>query len=294
MIFKKLGEWIAIGFLMVLLTTDYGYPDPIQRDVTIAIYPCTDAVSSFKKFHPLIAYLSARTGFTFRLSHPKRACIYEKDIRNGKVDFVMQDPHVYLELNHLYDPSSVLQTLNQDGTLLQRAVVIVRKDSGLYSLGALKGKTVMFGPLSSTAKWVAAKFLFEEKGIHIDTDLWEYVNGGCCEDMAFNVYLKAVDAAVICEHFLRNERQNSLELGVDLTKLRVVDRTRPVPTKVFAAAKQTPPEIIDVVVQALISLDARDMTHRAILEAGELGGFKKTTPKDRIALRETVDALSTD
>ena len=55
----------------------------------------------------------------------------------------------------------------------------------------------MFGPKLSAARWVAAKALFEENGMNIDKDLKAYSNGKCCEDVAFNVYLKAVDAGVV-------------------------------------------------------------------------------------------------
>ena len=63
--------------------------------------------------------------------------------------------------------SSLLQTRALDGTTRQSAVVVVRRDSGVLELAQLRGKTVMFGPRTSSPKWVAARLLFE-----VEASMW--------------------------------------------------------------------------------------------------------------------------
>ena len=153
---------------------------------------------------------------------PRDSAEFERAIKNGDIDFAFQDPHMYVRFADLYDKGTLIRALTREGTTSQSGVVIVRKDSGINKLEDLIGKTVMFGPKLSAAKWVAAKLLFEENGINIDKDLKAYSNGGCCEDIAFNVYLKAVDAGVVCDHFLGEHSEKQQELGVEAKQISVI------------------------------------------------------------------------
>lgn len=137
----------------------------------------------------------------------------------------------------------------------------------------------MFGPKASSARWGAAKLLFNKSGIDIDNDLREFSNGGCCEDIAFNVYLQAVDAGLVCDHFLSEHNNKQKELGFDARQLVVIGKTRPVPTKIFAATRNVAPDIVAGINQALLSLDININAHKKILYAAELGGFLKTDQK---------------
>jgi ABC-type phosphate/phosphonate transport system substrate-binding protein len=130
--------------------------------------------------------------------------------------------------------------------------------------------------------------LFEENGINIDKDLKSYSNGGCCEGIAFNVYLKAVDAGVVCDHFLEEHSKKQKELGVDAEEILVVCRTKSVPTRVFAARQEINNDIIAKVNQALLRLDNNKPAHKKILYRAELGGFQKSTDEDYDSIRMLI------
>ena len=161
----------------------------------------------------MVTYLKEKTGFDIKLVVPRDTTELERSIKNGDIEFAFLDPHMYVRLVHLYDKSTLIRSLTREGATSQSGVVIARKDSGIEKLKDLMGKTVTFGPKLSAARWVAAKSLFEENGINIDKDLKSYSNGGCCEDVALNVYLKAVDAGVVCDHFLGEHEERQQEHG---------------------------------------------------------------------------------
>jgi len=152
----------------------------------------------------------------------------------------------------------------------------------------------MFGPKLSAAKWVAAKSLFEENGINIDKDLKAYSNGGCCEDIAFNVYLKAVDAGVVCDHFLEEHSKKQQELGVEAEEINVICRTKSVPTRVFSARQEINNDIITKVNQALLRLDNNKPAHKKILYRAELGGFLKSKDEDYNGIRMLIGAKTVE
>ena len=288
MMINKLSKGAIAGLFLMLLLISASYADEVQKNITIAIFPCTDIVMSFTKFHPLVTYLKEETGFDINLVVPRDSAKFERDIKNKDIDFALQDPHIYTGLVRLYDKNTLIRALTREGTTSQSGVVIARKDGGINTLKDLIGKTVMFGPKLSSARWVAAKLLFKENGINIDKDLRAYSNGGCCEDVAFSVHLKAVDAGVVCDHFLEEHSEKQQELGVEAKQISVICKTKPVPTKVFAARQDLNNGIIIKVIQALLKLDNKKPEHAKILYSAELGGFQKSKDEDYDNMRMII------
>jgi phosphonate transport system substrate-binding protein len=144
----------------------------------------------------------------------------------------------------------------------------------------------MFGSKLSASRWLAARLLFEENGINIDKDLKSYSNGGCCEDIAFNVYLKAVDAGVVCDHFLEEHSEKQEELGINAKQLNIIGKTKAVPTRIFVARKGVSDDIVTKIDNALLSLDRTKPEHAKILYPAELGGFLRTKADEYDSLRD--------
>ncbi len=286
---RKLNRRILLTLFCVCLLPSFGSDvDAAQTTFNLAILPCSDIVTSFKKFHPLIAYLEQETGFNFQLLVPADFAEFERSMTNGEIDFVFQDPHTYVRLANLYDQNALLQALTREGATIQAGVVVVRKESGIQSMEDLRGKNVMFGPKLSAAKWLAARLLFEEHGINIDHDLRAYSNGGCCEDIAFHVYLKTVDAGVVCHHFLETHLNKQQELGFEASQLMIIARTDDVPTRVFAARKALEPDIVSEVNRALLRLDNQHPAHVQILQNAEIGGFRRSSDADYNGIRALI------
>ena len=264
----------AMLLIMLFLQVTSISAEVQKKPITIAVLPCTDIVMTFKKFHPLATYLTQKTGLPIRLVVPENLTKFETSLHNGEIDFALQDPHTFLKLSNLFDKDSLLRALNLEGGTTQSGVIIVRNDSGIHKVTDLKGKTVMFGPKFSASKWLAGRLLLEDNGINIEKDLKAYLNGGCCEDIAFNVYLKAVDAGVVCDHFAGEHEDKQKELGIDASQIMVIAKTKDVPMKVFSARKGIDKKTIIKVRQALLNLDRHNPDDLKILFPTELGGFK--------------------
>lgn len=291
MMIERLSKRIIIGAFFMCLMVPGSYTDKAngaRKRITIGILPCTDAVMTFKMFHPLITYIEHETGFDIKMAIPRNFTEFERDIKNGDMDFALQDPHTYVRLAGLYDKSAIIRALNPDGTATQSAVVIARKDSGMNKLEDIRGKTVMFGPRLSAHKWLAAKLLFEQNGINIDKDLKAYSNGGCCEDIAFSVYIKRVDAGLVCDHFFMGHLRRQPELGIDIKQILDICRTKLIPTRVLAARQEISKAVVAKVNQALLRLDKEKRAHTKILSRAELGGFQKSKDEDYDGIRMLI------
>ena len=291
---RKLGKEMTMSAFLVLLLAAACFAGASKKHVSIAVFPCTDAVMSFKKFHLLVSYLQEETGLDVSLSVPGNYAEFERAVRNGDIDFAFQDPHIYVRLAGLYDRGALVRALTREGAATQAGVVIARKDSGIGKLADLKGRTVMFGPRLSAARWLAAKSLFEQNGMDIDKDFKAYSNGRCCEDIAFSVYLKAVDAGVVCDHFLGEHSKKQKALGLEAKQIAVVCKTQPVPTRIFAARRGLGADIVARVNRALLGLDKNSPAHAKILSRAELGGFQKSRDGDCDGMRRLLDEKKTE
>jgi ABC-type phosphate/phosphonate transport system substrate-binding protein len=150
----------------------------------------------------------------------------------------------------------------------------------------------MFGPEFSSVRWFAAKLLFEQNGLNIEKDLKSYSHGQHCQDIAFNVQFGAVDAGVVCDHFLEGGFKKQNELGVNPEKLAVIGSTKSIPTRVFAARRDFRVDIAAKVVQALLKLNSAIPAHETILCHAELGGFQtsKATDYDDVGVQLGITA----
>jgi hypothetical protein len=59
---RKLGKEMTMSAFLVLLLAAACFAGASKKHVSIAVFPCTDAVMSFKKFHLLVSYLQEETG----------------------------------------------------------------------------------------------------------------------------------------------------------------------------------------------------------------------------------------
>jgi phosphonate transport system substrate-binding protein len=258
----------------------FAHATETSKPIQLAILPCENIETTFEKSYPLLKFLIKQTNVDVRLVVPANYSAFETSLRKGEIDFALQDSHTYLMSKDLYNNAELLRVLSMEGETRQSAVVVVRQDSHIKTLSDLRGKTVMFGPESSLTKWVAAKLLFAESGINIDKDLRAYSHGGSCEDIAFSVYLRSVDAGVICQHFLEEHEAKQKELGLEGGQLLVIDRTKSVPTRVFTPRKDVSLDIVSKINNTLLNLEKKNPEHRNILYRMELGGFQRAQTKD--------------
>jgi phosphonate transport system substrate-binding protein len=285
---RKLNTVIILGALLVSLLVDVSDPAAEKKQITMTILPCYDIVMTFKKFHPLITYLEQQTGFDIKIAVQTDFSEFELGIRNGDIDFALQDPHTYVSLADLFNRDALLGTLTPEGAASRRGVIITRKGSGIGAVADLREKTVMFGPKQSIAKWIAAKILFEKNGIDIDEDLLSYSNGKCCEDIAFNVYLEAVDAGAVCSHFIDEYSDKQDGLGIDINQIIVIGKTDLVPTRVFTASNAISGEVVTKFIQALLGIDNTNPDHADMLERAEIGGFQSVSDEDYDDVRDLI------
>ena len=274
---RKYATFLLPGLLCFIFFWTTSCIAEDDSHVKIAILPCSDVVKSFERFKPLIDNIEKDTGLTVKTIFPKD----EKDLlrlfRNKNVDFILHSPYGYSKIKDDINTQSILKALGPDGKDFEVGYLIVRKDSGLKTMHDLKGKTVFFGMECSASRWIYARKFFKLNGIDIDKDLGGYSDGGCCEDICFNVYLKAADAGLVCKHYFDEQ----MKIGTKhIMELAVIEEAPPSPTQIFAAHKETPQAIVDLVHKSLRAIDMDNPKYSSLVTITEIGGFVQATPEE--------------
>ncbi len=89
---RILGGLLASTVLAALPLVSGGGPGSETR-LRLAVLPCTNIESTFRKLHPLLVYLKAATGLSVSLVVPADLADFESTTANGRLDFALQDPH---------------------------------------------------------------------------------------------------------------------------------------------------------------------------------------------------------
>ena len=107
------------------------------------------------------------------------------------------------------------------------------------------------------------------------------------------LYIKRVDAGLVCDHFFSGHPRRQPELGIDIKQIIDICRTKLIPTRVFAARPEISKAVVAKVNQALLRLDKEKHAHTKILSRAELGGFQKSKDEDYDGIRMLIGDKTT-
>jgi ABC-type phosphate/phosphonate transport system substrate-binding protein len=272
---------ISIVFTLLLPFGKVCAAHQTPPNITIAVLPCSDVVKTFERTNPLIRLIENKTGFNVQALFPESEKELIRLFRKGNADFALNSPHAFATLNDVINPRSLLKALGPDGSAEETGFLVVRKDSGLESIHDLRGKSVIMGMECSAGRWRCARKMFEQHGIDIERDLASYKDGGCCEDISFNVFFRAADAGLVCQHYFEEQKR----LGnKHIEALRVIARSPPAPTPFFAAHTKTPESVIDKVRESLMAINSDDPSYNSLVRVTEISGFVSATPEEYMKL----------
>ena len=212
-------------------------------------------------------------------------------ILGGSIDLALLGPSSYAAL-HIADPeaaSPILVKVNLDGSIGYHSIGFARVDSGLASLGDVKGKTFGFGDPNSTSGYLIPSIEIPEvtgatmdsgdyfgevrfTGGHEQTILavkngdidagvtWADGQGNWEDGYNFGALRKAVDAGL-----------------VDMNDLTEIWRSKLIPGEPIVLSNALPNEARDKVTQIMDTLGETDPECAYGVGGGEIRGFDPIT-----------------
>ncbi|GAB6182983.1 phosphate/phosphite/phosphonate ABC transporter substrate-binding protein [Thermodesulfovibrio hydrogeniphilus] len=256
------------------------------KTIKVAILPLYSPLTIYKRFDPLMRYLSAKTGYEFKLVIPKNFEEFMEIVSSGKVHFSYQNPYIFSLIYRKYPIRPIAITIGEDCTTDEgicggekfRGIIITRKDSNISKIEDLKGKKIMIVSPTSAGGYLSQKLYLEKKGFNLQRD-FKLIDAKRQEKVLIGVYKGEADAG-----FIRESALIVWSDEVDLSKIKILDYGEYLPNWPFAVVNNKNQELTEKVKKLITSDEVKPLLKKANTKA-----FKEATDEDFSILKRLSD-----
>lgn len=253
------------------------------KTLKVAILPLYSPLTIYKRYDPLMRYLSEKTGYEFKLVIPKNFEEFIKLVSEGKVDFSYQNPYVFSIISKKYPLKPLAITIGEDCTTEEgicggekfRGIIITRKDSNINKIEDLKDKKIMIVSPTSAGGYLSQKLYLEKKGFNLNRD-FKLIDAKRQEKVIIGVYKGEADAG-----FVREAALSVWANEVDISKIKILDYGEYLPNWPFAAVNNKNDVLTKKVKNLIIELK-----DEKILNKAKVKGFKEAKDEDLSILKK--------
>lgn len=248
----------------------------------MGVVPLESPAVMFKKFNPLAEYLS---GVLKRRIDLKVTVDFEtavNDIGKGITQICFMTPSTYVEAREKYGVQVLVKALT-DGKPFHHSVIVTRGDSGISSVGELRGRSFAFGDIHSTSSHIVPRAMLLEAGVDLG-DLRYYNYLGHHDDVARAVIEGDFDAGGLMESTAERFRGEGL---------KVLKVSEDIPEFNICVTDDFEPRLASELKNALISLHDETPEGAMVLKSINTGytGFAPASDEDYDKVRNMMSRI---
>ena len=275
---------LSVVFLAGPLCLDWSYAaeKPLIR---FGVIPRYNPLVMYKRYQPIMDYLTTETPYRFELKISKDYPEAVRFLRQGVTQVSSLGDVTFAEANSQYAAIPILKPLNKDGIPFYRSAIIVRADSPLKNIKELRGKTMALGSIHSTSGNLIPRYMLWDNGIRM-RDLRSYTNLQHHDAVAKAILKGQFDAGAVKDVVAEKYQSRGL---------RVIAWSAPLPAVPLVVRKDTPPEVVTALTQALLRLDRTNPAHRAIMKNWDdefKNGFAPARREDYVGIFRMIKNIS--
>lgn len=140
------------------------HPAPDAPRYTFGFVPQQSSTELVRAWAPILAYLSAKTGYRLVVETARDIPTFEERLAGGAYDFAYISPYTYTVVHR--GPAAYTAFAKEKDRKLT-GIVVVRQDSPYGDLKQLAGKTVAFPSTMAIAASIIPRAHFESRGIPV-------------------------------------------------------------------------------------------------------------------------------
>lgn len=249
----------------------------LAQDFVLGLIPELNVFKQVERHRPLAAYLSSRMGVEVKLKMLSRYGNILDSFSEGRMDAAFWGSFTGAMALEKLGVVPVARPVELDGTSTYTGLVFVRKDSGIKSMGQLKGRSFAFVDRATTAGFLFPLALLRAQGnvdfstyfsSHFfsgshDAAILGVLNGDAAGGAAKNTIFK----------LLLKERP---QVG---NALSVIAESEPVPSNALGVRRDLDPVLITKLREVLLSMD-NDTEGRLVLADFGYSRFIVTSAED--------------
>ncbi len=213
-----------------------------EDTVVFGVVPFDLPANLFRKFNPLMEYLSRETGKQFELRVTSNFKSATDEIKEGALQLCFMNSLTYIRANET-GSARPLAVMLREGKPLHRSVIVAREDSRIKEIKDLNNRSFAFVDRFSVSGHYMPVSLMMDEGVSVDN--LSYFNFlGSHEEVLRAVMKGDFDAGGIMESVYE-------ELG---TNVRVIARSPEMPEFVICAGTALGSNLADALNKALLKL----------------------------------------
>lgn len=291
---RGLWQAIAIGSALAVTSASAQLP-PAQpaadaqvagtpRALVLGVFPRYAMTSTLTMFAPLADELTRTLGREVRLETARDFETFWHHVAQNRYDIVHYNQYHYIKAHRLLGHRAIARNEEAHESTVVSGIV-VRQDSGIDALAALKGKTVMFGRGRHAMQgYIVPAYLLRKAGLRASDYDEQFARTPC--DAVIAVYRQQAVAGAAPLACLDDN------LAVDASELKLLAVGEPLARSPWAVAPSISPALARRIAIALTRLHA-DASGRAILAGARLSGIVPAQDADyayaRILTAEVLD-----
>ncbi|MET3133838.1 phosphonate transport system substrate-binding protein [Oxalobacteraceae bacterium GrIS 1.11] len=268
--------WLALG------QGAYGQAQVPVRGLTIAANPNLSPIELLNNFGPFARALEKELGVKVSMVSGKD---YEDTIallRSGQVDIAGSGAFGYVSARAEFGAKMIVRYIEEGGEFYH-SLIIVRADSGIDSLKALKGKRFAFTDNKSTSGYLMPLLALQAQGVDLkDLGRIDFVKKQ--PNAAIAVFDGQADAGAMADNQL-NEKY-----GVKLAQLKVLWKSAPIPHGVWMAGPGMADAEVHRIARAILTVSHGEEAMRGLAKAS-VRGFAEGHDSDFDAVRAARQLL---
>ena len=261
------------------------------RDVvTYAYLPQYSHRVSYARHHLLIQYLRKETGLNIRQIFPDTFDQHMRMVGEGKIHISFSNPFIYVTIARDYGARAFARSVEAAGKDRFRGQIITRSDrTDIHTLEDCRNKRWIAVDPTSAGGYLFPLGHFLDQGITAGdfSDIaFAPGPGGKQEKVILSVFAGKYDIGTI--------REGALDVvagKINISKIKILARTRNYPGWVYAAGKSLGPKSLEKIRDALVRLDFNRTAHREILEAANFVDIIPAKDPDFDSVRELTRRL---
>ena len=258
-------------FVILLLTGNAQANEKLE----LWVHPYLPASQLIRKFSPLAAYLSEKSGKIIEVKVSKTYKSHIERVGDRRMGIAYLGPASYVKLTHIYGEQTILACLEISGRPFFHGLIIARQDSAVKTLEDLVGKRFAFGDLNSTMSHFVPRQMLLEKGITFDK-LKQHEFLGSHNNVVLGVLGGYYDAGGVKEGVYYQYRDRGLH---------ILAKSQPIAEHLFVANSNLSLKTINNIRQLLLNLQ-----DKAILTSikKSVTGMASVNDEDYQALRSIL------
>jgi len=259
---RCLGSVVAGLLMLVTLATQTG----VAADkLILASVPYRQEATLVSQFAPLAELLSRKLGRPVEVAIADNYEEIGARLHHRAADLGVLGPKSYVEAKEKY-PDIIYLATNKNPDAYYHSLIITRRDSGLESLTALKGKSFAYTETGSTSGYLYPRHLFKKVNLNPDT-LFSAAYFLGKHDKVYEAVAKGtVHAGAVSSSGMPEAVHQNGDV------YRVLATSAPIPRNALVAGAHLPPALVDQIREILRSAED-DPAFKSSIATSKSNGF---------------------